>query len=143
MGRKTLTSKQEKFCQAIAVDKMNQSDAYRTAYDTENMKDKSIHEKASELASNVKVSSRIASIKSDLYDKLQEEIVYSKKQSFDNLSEIQELAKGKGQYNVATKNEELKGKMLGYYEDTLNLKGDKNNPIESKLTVTFINKNNK
>lgn len=58
-----LTDKQERFAQCIALEGMNQSDAYRESYDAEKMTDKSIWEKASELASNVKVRERILELK--------------------------------------------------------------------------------
>jgi phage terminase small subunit len=58
-----LTAQQEKFAQAIALEDMNQADAYRSAYNTSRMTDKSIWEKASELAANVKVRSRVAELR--------------------------------------------------------------------------------
>ena len=61
----TLTAKQEQFAQAIASG-MNQSDAYRSAYDAGKMTAKSVNEKASALASDVKVSSRLAELKAAL-----------------------------------------------------------------------------
>ena len=54
-----LTPKQDRFAQAIALEGMNKSDAYRTAYDTSRMTDKTVNEKASLLASNDKVRARI------------------------------------------------------------------------------------
>lgn len=63
-----LTAQQEKFCQSIA-DGMSQADAYRVSYSAGNMKPTSVHEKASELAANVKVASRIAELKSALAEK--------------------------------------------------------------------------
>jgi len=63
-----LTAKQEAFCQGIAGGK-TQADAYRAAYDAENMTDKSIWEKASELMATVKVSSRVAELKQNLEEK--------------------------------------------------------------------------
>lgn len=54
-----LTPKQEQFAQAIALEGMNKSDAYRSAYDTSRMTDKTVNEKASLLASNDKVRARI------------------------------------------------------------------------------------
>lgn len=53
-----LTAKQENFCLNIAKG-MTQSDAYRNAYDADNMTDKQIWEEASKVASNPKVSKRI------------------------------------------------------------------------------------
>lgn len=133
-----LTAKQEKFCQCIVYDKMTYSDAYRNSYNAKNMKDSTINEKASIEVAKDKIKARIRSLKADIYDELNQEIVYSKKMSFDKLTEIQKLAKEKEQYNIATKNEELKGKMLGYYEDVHKHIGDKDNPIETNITVEFI-----
>jgi hypothetical protein len=56
-----LTPKQEKFAQAVASG-MTQADAYRHAYNTENMKDSTIHEAASRTANDCKVSARIKAL---------------------------------------------------------------------------------
>lgn len=64
-----LTAKQEAFAQAIA-DGMNQADAYRTAYDAENMADNTIYARASELMSNSKVTDRVKELKSALAEKV-------------------------------------------------------------------------
>ena len=63
-----LTAKQEKFAQSIA-DGMNQSDAYRSAYNTGLMKDNSINVNASKMASDTKVALRVAALKSALESK--------------------------------------------------------------------------
>lgn len=52
-----LTHKQEKFVLAV-VEGMTQADAYRHAYDTSKMTDKTIHERASVLMTNDKVRTR-------------------------------------------------------------------------------------
>ena len=57
-----LTAKQEVFARKIA-EGMTQADAYRSAYNTSRMKDKSIIEKASELASNVNITARIRELR--------------------------------------------------------------------------------
>lgn len=54
-----LTAKQEKFAQAIALEGMNQSDAYRSAYSCARMTDKTIWENASRLMADSKVTARI------------------------------------------------------------------------------------
>jgi phage terminase small subunit len=56
-----LTPQQEKFCQEIARG-LNQSDAYRAAYKAGKMTPKQIHEEASKLAANPKVSQRVAQL---------------------------------------------------------------------------------
>ena len=57
-----LTAKQENFAKGIA-DGMTQADAYRSAYNTSRMTDKSIWEKASELANDVKVTARVRELR--------------------------------------------------------------------------------
>lgn len=57
-----LTGKQEKFCQGIA-DGLSQADAYRAAYNAENMKPEVVHVKASELMATGKVSVRVAELR--------------------------------------------------------------------------------
>lgn len=57
-----LTDNQEKFAKCVA-EGMNYSDAYRSAYNTSRMTDKSVWEKASELASNVKVKARLKELR--------------------------------------------------------------------------------
>ena len=54
-----LTQKQENFCLAY-VETGNASEAYRRAYDTENMKPESINRKAKELMDNGKIAARLA-----------------------------------------------------------------------------------
>lgn len=60
-----LTAKQEKFVQGI-IQGMSQADAYRAAYNTEKMADKTIHEKASLLASDDKVRTRLSELREKL-----------------------------------------------------------------------------
>ena len=61
-----LTAKQEKFAQGIALEGMNLSDAYRSAYPNQRMSDKTINEKASLLAKNDKVKTRIEELRDSL-----------------------------------------------------------------------------
>jgi hypothetical protein len=63
-----LTAKQEAFAQGIA-DGLGQADAYRTAYDAENMKDETVYPNASRLMSNSKVAARVAQLKSQVVEK--------------------------------------------------------------------------
>jgi hypothetical protein len=63
-----LTAKQEAFAQGIA-DGLGQADAYRSAYDAENMKDDSIYPIASKLMNNHKVATRVAELKSQVVEK--------------------------------------------------------------------------
>ena len=61
-----LTPKQEAFAQAIALEGMNKSDAYRSAYDTSKMSDKTVNEKASVLAGQDKITARVNELRATL-----------------------------------------------------------------------------
>lgn len=78
-----LTAKQEAFCQNI-IQGMSQADAYRSAYDTKRMADKTVHEKASLLASNDKVRARL----SELRDKLANEKIMSAQKRMEWLTVV-------------------------------------------------------
>ncbi len=65
-GESVLTPKQEKFAKCIALDGMSYSDAYRSAYDTSRMTDKSINEKASILKDNVKIRARMKELAAEI-----------------------------------------------------------------------------
>lgn len=58
-----LTPKQEKFAQSIALENMNYSDAYRSAYNTDRMTDKTVNEKASLLKDEGKIKARIRELR--------------------------------------------------------------------------------
>lgn len=61
-----LTPKQEKFAQAVVLDEMNYTDAYRSVYDVSRMADKTVNEKASRLASDDKVRARMQELRASL-----------------------------------------------------------------------------
>ncbi len=61
-----LTAKQEKFVQSIVLDDMNLSDAYRSAYNTDKMSDKTVNEKASLLAGEDKIRARILELRQEI-----------------------------------------------------------------------------
>lgn len=60
-----LTANQERFVQCI-IEGMSQSDAYRSAYSTKNMSDKTIWESASKLIKTPKVSARLQELRDDM-----------------------------------------------------------------------------
>ena len=64
-GVDVLTAKQEQFAQSI-IKGMNQADAYRSAYNTSRMTDKTIHEKASRMANDGKVVARITELRGQI-----------------------------------------------------------------------------
>lgn len=60
-----LTANQERFVQCI-IEGMSQSDAYRSAYSTKNMSDKTIWESASKLIKTPKVSARLQELRNEM-----------------------------------------------------------------------------
>ena len=61
-----LTPKEEQFAKAIALEGMGYSDAYRSAYDTSRMKDKTVNEKASLLKDKDKIRARIKELSDEV-----------------------------------------------------------------------------
>lgn len=119
MKENNLTIKQERFCNEV-VKTGNLSEAYRIAYNAENMTSKSINEKASELNSRVKIKSRIK--------ELQEEVIIDTKISVkwvvDKLVEVVE-ADDKDRVQALDK---LMKHLGGYEKDN----------TQSKATVTNL-----
>ena len=82
-----LTAKQELFCEEV-VSGNTQADAYRTAYSAQDMLDKTIWVKASELMANGKVTGRIEELRLPVIKEAQ----LTLKSHLDNLLEIREHA---------------------------------------------------
>ena len=102
-----LTAKQEKFAQAIALEDMNQADAYRSAYDTSRMTDETVWARASELAKNSKVAVRV--------EELRQQALTPKVMSAQKRREkLTELAKSEDA-TIAMKAIDLLNKMDGEY----------------------------
>ena len=85
-----MSPKQEHFAQCIA-DGMTQADAYRTAFDAENMKPETIHKRASELIGNGEVAGRVAELK----EKLVTKALWTREMSVKALVSAYKVAQGK------------------------------------------------
>lgn len=107
MPHVNLTAKQEAFCQGIA-DGLGQADAYRAAYDAEDMKENSVYVNASKLMKNAKVMQRIAELRSQV----QEKQLWSREMSIKAL--VQAYREGSGSVKVAAVKE--LNAMHGYNE---------------------------
>ena len=82
-GTIMLTAKQEKFVQGI-IDGMSQVDAYRSAYDTSRMSDKTVYEKASRMMSDDKIRARLE----ELRDKMITPSIMSAQERLEWLTEL-------------------------------------------------------
>ena len=101
-----LTAKQEAFVQNI-MQGMSQADAYRSAYNSKRMSDKTIHEAASRLMNDSKVTARLA----ELREQIANETIMSAKRRAERLTEFA----NDGDPNVAMKAIDLLNKMTGEY----------------------------
>lgn len=103
----SLTPKQEKFVKSIVLDGMTYSDAYRSAYNTKRMTDKSINEKASRLKDEVKIRARIKELSAEIDSPK----IMSVTKRAEKLSEFAECEDP----TVAMKAIDLLNKMTGEY----------------------------
>lgn len=83
----SLTPKQEKFARCIA-DGMTQADAYRAAYNAENMKADTIYKRASDLMLDGAIKGRIQELKG----KLEEKAIWTREMSVKALVQAYKVA---------------------------------------------------
>lgn len=113
-----LTDKQQMFVLKYAINGNNASEAYRNAYDCSEMKDESVNVEASKMLKNPKVSLWIEYANANIAKVFKDEIKYSAKDCFDELTEVQSRAKNDtGNYTQEIKAIELKGKLAGHFVD--------------------------
>lgn len=115
MASDKLTPKQERFCQNIAKG-MSQADAYRDAYDTENMKEESIWSCSCRMMNDVKVMSRVKELTAEAV----KDIKYEVEDCFRETDEILQLAKMTDNLQIMLKAVEQKGKLKGLFKDKEN-----------------------
>lgn len=116
-----LTAKQERFCELVALEGMTQADAYRQAYDCSKWTDKSVWEKASSLASDVKVKTRIESLKAEIAAKTVEKELWSRLDSITVLKDIATDQEARGNEKVSAVKE--LNAMHGFSTSKLELSG--------------------
>lgn len=102
-----LTPKQEQFVKCIVFNGMNYSDAYRNAYNTKGMADKTINERASRLKDEYKIRARI--------EELRSEIDTPKIMSATKRAEMLTMLANSDDPNVQMKAIDLLNKMTGEY----------------------------
>ena len=105
-----LTAKQELFCEEVVSGK-TQAEAYRIAYSAQDMKDKTIWSKASELMTNGKVTGRIEELRAPVIKEAQ----LTLKAHLDDLLEIREHAVEDRNWSAAVSAETARGKAAGLH----------------------------
>ena len=130
-----LTGKQEKFAQLVAQGK-TKSDAYREAYDSDDMQDNTINSRASELAKDSEITVRI----DELRKEYSEHLKYDAEAHFKKLKMLEQLAltpsgdKGDIKISEAIKAVVEQGKLCVLYIDRSEIKGT----IDIKATLDKI-----
>jgi hypothetical protein len=103
-----LTQKREAFCLAY-IETGNQSEAYRAAFDAENMKAETVHKRASELMANGEVKGRIAELQAQAVERA----LVSVQSLTEELEEARVLALQEGQPSAAVSASMGKAKLHG------------------------------
>lgn len=119
-----MTPKEEKFAQLVASGK-TQSDAYRGAYDAENMKDATIASKASIVMAKGHVRARVEELRVPIVTKAQMTL----ESHLDDLLELRRLAVQDGKYSAAVSAEIARGKAAGLVVDKAEITGKDGSPI--------------
>ena len=106
-----LTAKQENFVELLTQGS-SQSSAYRGAYSTQNMSDKTVWEEASRLRRHPKVSTRILELEEEKEARRRIQAVSREERV---LNELERIAFGDGPMTGKLKAMELLGKHIGFF----------------------------
>ena len=117
-----LTAKQENFVELLTQG-TSQSSAYRGAYDTQNMSDKTVWEEASRLRRHPKVSTRILELEKEKEARRRLQAVSREERV---LNELERIAFGDGPVAGKLKAMELLGKHIGFFTPQKEKKVEKN-----------------
>ena len=128
-----LTPKQEKFAQCVASG-MNQSAAYRAAYDCDGMGQATINNNAYVLAQNNDISMRIA----ELQIPIEIQVGFTLKGHIERMKSLSEKAEAKEEFGHAIKAEENVAKVLGHYVNKTELTGRGGGPVQHTITSEII-----
>ena len=106
-----LTAKQENFVELLTQG-TSQTSAYKGAYDTQNMSDKTVWEEASRLRRHPKVSTRILQLEEEKEARRRLQAVSREERV---LNELEAIAFGDGPVAGKLKAMELLGKHIGFF----------------------------
>lgn len=105
-----LTPKQEKFAQCVASG-MNQSDAYRAAFNADRMKANSINVNASKMMADAKVALRVAELRVPIVER----VGITLESHLADLQDLRDRARDAEQYSAAIAAEVARGKASGVH----------------------------
>lgn len=118
-----LNDKQNKCLMRYLTNNFNKNEAYRFAYNCENMNDNSIAVEASRFFKNPKITPWLEYFRNNQQKTVQEELNYKAINHFNELNEMKDAAMScadkydNPNVNVALRAVELKGKLAGLYKD--------------------------
>lgn len=119
-----LTSKQETFCQEILKGK-TQTEAYKIAFPkSREWKTNCLDVEACKLMKNTKVILRIRELKEPIEKALIKKFVKTKEDLLNEFELLKQMALEKDDIREARENCKEQGKMLGFYEENLKVKGE-------------------
>lgn len=135
MSNLSLTPKQELFAQSVSSG-ISQSDSYRLAYDSENMKDATIASKASILMTDGNIRARVQELREPVIKKAQ----LTLESHLNDLQSLRNMATKEKQYSAAISAEIARGKVSGLYIENVNsvVTGTIKQSVE--ITVIDVNK---
>lgn len=109
-----LTPKQERFAQNIALKQMNQTEAYKDAYDTGKMSESSIRGAAAALAANRAVAERIAVLKAGATAAAIKKSGYELADAIEEAEDARQLTRDQGQGSAMVAAIKLKAQLAGH-----------------------------
>lgn len=129
-----LTQKQEAFCLAY-IETGNASEAYRRAYNAENMAPATTNRKAKEVLDNGKIAARITELRKPVVLNTQ----LSLEKHLNDLAALRNAAVKDKKWSAAVAAEVARGKAAGLYSEKVEVTGAGGGPIEGNMT-TNLNK---
>jgi phage terminase small subunit len=133
LKKKKLTPKQEKFCHEF-IKTGNQSDAYRAAYNSENMLPTTINNKAYQLVNQDDIGARIAVLQERLNKKFEVTVESLTRE----LEEDRQLARELGQPAAAISALNVKARIHGMDKQVMS--NDPDNPMPAIIKVEVVHK---
>ena len=112
-----LSNKRETFCQLVALQGMNPTQAYRSAYNVTSARKRTATENASRLMKDDDIQQRISNLKDTVIDKIVTDTAWTREkfivEAENNLNQSREL----NQMNPANQSLQLIGRVTGILED--------------------------
>lgn len=118
-----LNSKENQCLMHFLIKHCSKVEAYKSAYNCDNMSDKAVYVEASRFFSNPKIALWLEQYQINTQQTIQEELDYDAKKHFAELNELKDIAlnsydrNGNPNINAAIKTAELKGKLAGLYNN--------------------------